>query len=112
MHLYIFLHSILEVTHHRLTLGGELQNEIWLQFGKVDVVIFRFFVRLFELDFDLLLDRCASSFKLLLLLVLFAEQIMSLEHEDHLLLRLLKKARQLDANLISKLVELRVLFLN
>ena len=37
---------------------------------------------------------------------------MTLQHEYHLLLRLLKKACKFDANLVCQLVKLRVLLLN
>ena len=37
---------------------------------------------------------------------------MPLQHEDHLLLRLLEEACKFDAHLVGQLVELRVLLLN
>ena len=91
MHLNILLHSLLEMSHHYLAVSCELENEIRLQHREIYVVIFRLFIVVFELDFNRLLDRRRSSLKLLLLLVLLAEQVVSLEHEDHLLLGFLQE---------------------
>ena len=115
--LVVYLHIVghcdfAEVGQHGLAVRGQLQFEVGLQLAQIDIVIVRLLIGLLELEFDLLLDHRAGLLQLLLLFVLLTKHIGSLQHENHLLLRLLQQGGELDADLLGQLFELRVLLLN
>ena len=98
--LHVIFDDAFEVAYVHADFLAELKAEVLANLVQLDRHVLRLAIALLESTLYLQFDVPAELLKLLLLLVLLAEQVVSLQHEYHLLLRLLEKACQLDANLI------------
>ena len=71
----VLLDHLLEVAHHGLHFMRQLQLEVGLQVGQVDEVVLRLTVRRLQVHFQLVFNHRASLFKLSLLTILLAEEV-------------------------------------
>jgi hypothetical protein len=100
------------VHKQRLHIGVNLKFEVLLQILQIKEVILRLHVHSLQRQLNVLLDQIEVLVYLLLLPVSLAEQVVSLQHENHLLLGLLENVGQLDTHSIGKFIHLRVLLLD
>ena len=108
----IFLDNSFVIGEACLHFLTEFEVEIWLQISKVNEIVLGLAIGIFQLQLDLLLKQSTGLIHLILLGILFAQQIVSLKHEDHLLLWFLKKTCEFHSDLLSKLVKLLVFLVN
>ena len=99
--LHVLVHDSFKIDEEHLYFITQAKVEIGLQKLQVTDHILASLVLVLELKLDLLLDHGCCALKLMLLGIFLAKQIVTLEHKDHLLWRLLEETCQFLTYLLS-----------
>ena len=99
--LHVLVDDRLEIDKEHLYFITQTKVEIGLQKLQITDHVLASLVLVLELQLDLLFDHGCCALELMLLGIFLAKQVVSLEHKDHLLWRLLKETSQFLTNLLS-----------
>lgn len=85
MELDVLLHNVPKVLYHAAHILGQLQMEVRLERLKLDRLVLRLSIALLQRCLNMVLNARHQLLNLAFLLVLLVKQVVSLQHECHLL---------------------------